>query len=123
MEALACQDIIQRAEAGELDLVWSFMLLDETLQCPFPERKMAVLRLSAVCKVRIGPDKEVYRLSLKLQKEHDLGAKDAVHLACALSVRSDAFLTCDDGIVKKLKKLENMEIMNPIDYFRNKEVQ
>jgi len=122
MEAIACQDVIQRAEAGELDLVWSFMLLDETLQCPFSERKMAVLRLSKICKIRIGPSDDVYRRAVSLGKEYGLAAKDAVHLACAAVAHSDIFLSCDDDIIKKIKRLENMEIMNPIDYIR-KEVQ
>ncbi len=54
MEAIACQDILQHAEAGDIELAWSFMLLDETLQCPFPERKTAVLRLQSICKVGIA---------------------------------------------------------------------
>jgi predicted nucleic acid-binding protein len=118
MEAIACQDIIQRAEAGELDLVWSFMHLDETLQCPFPERKVAILRLSAICKIRIGPADDIYHLSAKFQNENGLSAKDAVHLSCAISAKSAVFLTCDNKIIKRIKRLENIEIMNPIDYIR-----
>jgi len=118
MEALACQEILQKAEAGAIDLVWSFMLLDETLQCPFPERKMAVLRVSSVCKFRIGPDEAVHRSAIKIREDYGLEAKDAVHLACALAAGSDVFLTCDDDILKRVKTLEKMEILNPIDYIR-----
>jgi predicted nucleic acid-binding protein len=118
MEAIACQDVIQRAEAGELDLVWSFMLLDETLRCPFPERKMAILRLSRICKIRVGPGEEIYKLSLKLQNEYSLAAKDAIHLGCASFVNSNVFLTRDYRFIRKIKRLENMEILNPIDYIR-----
>lgn len=118
MESIACQDIIQRAESGDLDLVWSFMHLDETLQCPFPERKVAILRLSAICKVRIGPDDDIYRLSVKIMNENGLSSKDAVHLSCAISAKSSVFLTCDTKIIKRIKRLENIEIMNPIDYIR-----
>ena len=35
MEALACQEIFERAEAGQIQLVWSFMHEDETAICPF----------------------------------------------------------------------------------------
>ncbi len=118
MEAIACQDIIQRSEAGELDLVWSFMHLDETLQCPFPERKVAILRLSAICKIRIGPADDIYHLAVKFQNENGLSAKDALHLSCALYAKSAVFLTCDTKIIKRIKRLENIEIMNPIDYIR-----
>jgi predicted nucleic acid-binding protein len=116
MEAIACQEIFQRAETGGINLVWSFMLQDETLQCPVPERKVAVLRLSEICTVRIGPDNEIYDLAVKFNKEYGLLPKDAIHLACAVSVKSDVFVTCDDGIIKKAKMLDTIEIKNPIDY-------
>ncbi len=118
MEALACQDIFQRAEAGELDLVWSFMLHDETLQCPFPERKVAILRLSTICRVKVGPNENIYNHSVRIQKEYSLSVKDAIHLACASYIKAELFLTCDDQIIKKIKRLENIEILNPIDYIR-----
>lgn len=118
MEAIACQEIFQRAESGVVNLVWSFMLQDETLQCPVPERKVAVLRLSEICVVRIGPNNEIYDLAVIFNKKYNLSPKDAIHLACAVSAKSDLFVTCDDGIIKKAKILETIEISNPIDYIR-----
>jgi len=119
MESIACQEIIQRAEDGEVDLVWSFMHLDETLHCPFAERKMAILQLSALCRILVGPSDDILERARAVQRAHGCSAKDALHLACALSAASSVFLTCDDGITRKIKKLENMEIMNPIEYIRS----
>ena len=59
MEALACQEIFIRAEEGEIQLVWSFMHEDETILCPFPERKHEASRLANLCALRIGPEEEI----------------------------------------------------------------
>jgi len=119
MEALACQEIFVRAEEDEVRLVWSFMHEDESLLCPFPERKYEVLRLATLCKVRVGPEEEIYNLAKSFQKKGRLSAKDAVHLACAAYIGADIFLTCDDRLIKQAKRLKlKMEVMNPVDYIR-----
>ena len=119
MEALACQEIFIRAEEDKVRLIWSFMHEDETILCPFPERKYGVLRLAVLCKVRVGPEEEVYNLAKSFQEEGRLSAKDAIHLACASYIGADAFLTCDDRLIRQAKRL-NLEtaVMNPVDYIR-----
>jgi len=119
IEALACQEIFTRAEGGELQLVWSFMHEDETILCPFPERKYEVLRLSSLCKIRVGPKDEIYNYAKSFQQKVGLSAKDAVHLACAHYTKANFFLTCDDRLIKQAQRLslEN-KVMNPVDYIR-----
>ena len=75
MEAIACQEILIQAETGKIDLVWSFMHMDETLQCPFPERKLAVIRLSDICRIRVGPSENIYTSSIRLQQKLALSPK------------------------------------------------
>lgn len=92
---------------------------DETILCPFPERKYEVLRLAALCKVRVGPEGEISKHAKSLQKKGSLSAKDSIHLACAAHVNADFFLTCDDRLVKQAEALElEMVLMNPVDYIR-----
>jgi predicted nucleic acid-binding protein len=92
---------------------------DETLLCPFPERKYEVLRLATLCKVGVGPGEEIYNLAKSFQEKGRLSAKDAVHLACASYVGADVFLTCDDRLIKRAKRLKlEMRVMNPVDYIR-----
>ena len=76
------------------------------------------MRLSSICKIRVGPNEDIYERSVDIQNQYGFSAKDAVHLACASSATSDYFLTCDDNIIRKLKSLEKMVILNPIDYLR-----
>lgn len=122
MEAWACQEIFVRAEESEVRLVWSFMHEDETRLCPFPARKYAVLRLADLCKVRVGPEERIRDLAQSFQEKGGLSAKDAVHLACASHVDANAFLTCDDELIKRAKQLNlEMEVENPVDYIRREE--
>ena len=119
MEALACQDIFIRAENDEVKLVWSFMHQDETLLCPFPTRKEEALRLATLCKLRLGPKDEIRQLATSIQNQGGLSAKDAIHLACAVEIKADFFLTCDDKLIKRAMKLNlGMAVMNPVDYVR-----
>jgi predicted nucleic acid-binding protein len=119
MEALACQEIFIRSEQNEVQLVWSFMHEDETLLCPFPERKYAVLSLATLCKVRVGPTEEILKRARSLQKKGGFSAKDAIHLACASYIKASFFLTCDDKLIKQAKQLYlEIVVMNPVDYIR-----
>jgi hypothetical protein len=121
MEALACQEIFIRAEKGDVDLVWSFMHEDENYLCPFHERKMEVFRLSNICKVRQGPENDIYDNAKFFQRKGRLSSKDAIHLSCACYVKAKFFLTCDDEILKYAKLLNlDIEIMNPVDYIRER---
>jgi predicted nucleic acid-binding protein len=119
MEALACQELFIRAERGEVQLIWSFMHEDETILCPFPERKYEVFRLATLCKVRVGPEGEIYSHAKLFQQKGGLSAKDAIHISCAYYVKAKFFLTCDDKLITQVKQL-NLEtgIMNPVDYIR-----
>ena len=108
-----------RAEIEEIQLVWSFMHEDETLQCPFPNRLNVAFILSTLCKMRIGPEDEICEAALELQKRSKIASKDALHLACALFIGADYFLSCDDRLVRQAKRLDlNMTISNPVDYIR-----
>ncbi len=123
IEALACQEIFTRAENDQIQLIWSFMHMDETLFCPFPERKLEVFRLATLCKIRQGSKEEIRRLAQSFQVRAGLTARDAVHLACASFVKADFFLTCDDRLLKRAKELElDIEILNPIDYIRRETI-
>ncbi|MBI5182175.1 MAG: PIN domain-containing protein [Nitrospirae bacterium] len=117
MEALACKEIFSKAERKTVRLVWSFMHEDENILCPFLERKLEALRLSALCETRVGPKKDIYNLAKDFQQRARLSSKDAVHLACAYYSKCKFFLTCDDELIKRAMRL-NLE--NP--QF-NKEVQ
>ncbi len=45
-----------------------------------------------------------------------LGKKDALHLASAIEVKCDYFITVDKGILRKAKQLEGIVVCNPIEF-------
>ena len=48
-----------------------------------------------------------------------LASKDALHIACAFYIKADYFITCDDLLVKRARRLNlEMRIINPIDDIR-----
>lgn len=102
--------------------MWSFMHDDENILCPFLDRKLEVLRLSALCKVRVGPEDEILDLAEDFQRRAKLSSKDAIHLACACHAKGQFFLTCDEALIKRANRL-NLEIrvMNPVEYIREVE--
>jgi hypothetical protein len=120
MEAAACEKVFQDAEAGAVDLVWSFMHADENDLCPFVDRKLEILRLSEICRVRLDEDDGVRTLARRLETA-GLSGKDAVHLAVASSAKAAAFLTCDDQLIRKANRLRDrlpleIAVMNPVEY-------
>lgn len=122
IEALACQEIFIRAARNEVTLVWSFMHQDETILCPFPARRQEAFRLAALCRVRVAPDEAIRELARSFQTQAGLSAKDALHLACAAHIKATCFLTCDDSLSHRAKRLKlPLPILNPIDYIRQGE--
>ena len=119
IEALACQEIFNRAETQTVQLIWSFMHEDETLLCPFPERQEFALELSTLCQIRIGPEDAIYSLAQQLIQQGKFSAKDILHVACASYANANFFLTCDDVLMRQAKKLIlACEVLNPVDYIR-----
>ncbi|MEB3231690.1 MAG: hypothetical protein VKJ64_11825 [Leptolyngbyaceae bacterium] len=119
MEALACQEIFNQAEAQTVQLIWSFMHEDETLLCPFPERQEFVLELSTLCQIRIAPEDTIYHLAQELIQQGKFSAKDILHVACASYAQANFFLTCDDALMRRARTLTlACEVMNPVDYIR-----
>jgi len=122
MEALACEAIFQKAEEGGVRLVWSFMHEDECSLCPFPDRALEALNLSALCEVRVGPTEEIRQAALSFQKAAPLSAKDALHLACAFAAGAKVVLTCDDDFLRRgPRAAPHLIVLSPVDYVRSKQ--
>ena len=119
MEALACEEIFLMAEDKRIEMVWSFMHEDETNLCPFTDRIDEVRRLSLLCERILGPEEEICSHAKSFQQLASLASKDALHIACAFYIKADFFITCDDLLVKRARRLKlEMTIINPIDYIR-----
>jgi predicted nucleic acid-binding protein len=89
----------------------------------WPSRSNIAFILSTLCKVRIGPEDEIYKSALEFQRRANMSSKDAIHLACANFIKADCFLSCDDKFVSHAKRLGlKMSISNPVDYIRSEDL-
>lgn len=92
---------------------------DETLLCPFTQRKYAVLNMATLCQVKVPPKIEIVELAKSFQQQTKLSSKDAIHVAVAEHSKANFFITCDDNLIKQAVKLNlQIAIINPIDYIR-----
>lgn len=122
IEALVCVEILRRTEAGEIELVWSFMHDDEARVCPFPERKAETIRLAELCKIRQGPTDTIRRDAAAFVTEQRLSPKDALHLAAAIAAGANCLLTCDDTFLLRARRANlGIALLNPVDYIRAQE--
>jgi predicted nucleic acid-binding protein len=119
LEALACQEIFNRAERDEIEMIWSFLHEDESWLCPFPERQIEAARLATLCRVRVGPEQRIYDLAQGYVQQTTMSAKDAIHFACAVYIGADVFLSCDDKLLKQAARLGlAISVLNPVDFIR-----
>ena len=121
IEALACQEIFAMTEMESVALVWSFVHHDETLLCPFPDRLLEAFRLSALCVKRQGPTDSILHQAKIFCEQQAISGRDALHLASALEIGADCFLSCDDRLLHRAARAKlEIELLNPVDYIRRK---
>ena len=98
---------------------WSYILDYENSFNPHIERKNAIAGWKKVAKIDIDVSEEVVVLAKKIM-QNGIKDKDALHIACAIKAECSHFLTTDKKLLNK--KIENINIINPIDFVRFLEV-
>jgi predicted nucleic acid-binding protein len=112
------------AEAGLLELTWSFMLDYENSLNPHPDRKEWVELLSRMCTDTIAPSREILALARRFMKLRKLKPRDAVHVACAQHGGCEFFITCDDILIERASRgsrrsVLHVKVVNPVEFIRN----
>lgn len=122
IEAAVCEQVFQDAESGVHTLVWSFIHADENGMCPYANRRQSVEYLSTICLIKVAPDEGIRSKAAGLVSSLGLSAKDALHVASALAVNADFFLTCDDQLVRKCRNCDlAVNVMNPVEFMMDRE--
>jgi len=96
-------------------LVWSYILDFENSANPDDEIKNRIFKWKNVSEINILENDAVV-VRAKEYKNQGLGVKDSLHLSCAVEASSDFFITTDDGILSKKEKINNIKIVNPVDF-------
>ena len=115
---LAIQDEIR---AGKIELAWSYMLDYENDSNPNALIKWVIGMWNKFAAVDIDETLQIIRDAEEIENT-GIKQKDALHIACAIAAGCDYFITVDNGILKKKMSVTGITIINPIDYFRIKEV-
>jgi len=102
---------------GRFVLVNSFALEYENSKNPNIENMLKISDFLGYSAEYISCDDGILDRSLEFEK-YDLMGMDAVHVACAEKAKADFFVTCDDDLIKKLGRIDNIKIAfyNIIDF-------
>ncbi len=111
---LIIQDLVKN---NNIDLAWSYILEYENSANPSLEIMESILDWKEVAKINILANESILSNAKELFLL-GLGVKDSLHVACAIESNCDYFITTDKGIIKKANNIENIKIVNPINFIQ-----
>jgi predicted nucleic acid-binding protein len=117
LETEAKLDIQERISQKEIELTWSYILDFENEANPFEQRKLAIKGWKNYASDDTDETKEIIETA---ERFHQMGikSKDSIHLACAISMRCEYFLTTDDELIKKASGIKEIKVTDPISFIK-----
>jgi predicted nucleic acid-binding protein len=115
LETEAKLHIQEQVRQGELALCWSFVLDFENNANPFEEVRNRIAEWKKFACADCDLSDEIADKAEELMKL-GLCQMDASHIACAIYLGADYFLTTDKKILNKL--ITEITVINPIDFIR-----
>ena len=121
LEAEAKLFIQRKVREGGLELAWSYILDYESQANPLDERREAI---QAWEKHAVIDTDETQGILAKAQilTAFGLKSKDALHIACAIEMQCDYFITTDDQILSKMKNYHEIAVVDPTAFVREVEL-
>ena len=121
LEAEAKLYVQQKVCEGQLELAWSYILDYESQANPFDERREAI---QAWKEHAVIDTDETQGILAKAQALTALGlkSKDALHIACAIEMQCDYFITTDDKILNRMKNSHEIAVVDPTTFVREVEL-
>ena len=98
-----------------MELAWSFILDYENNDNPFAERRLRIREWRNFAVADCDLNEDIYNLSEKLM-QIGLRQKDSSHIACAIYLKSDYFITTDKRILNK--PVIDIAVIDPIEFVR-----
>jgi len=115
-ETAAVFAILQQIIEGVDRLVWSAILEFENAQHPLVDRRTEIGRWAQRAVVNVAITHQVSTRARTLT-EAGFRPLDAAHLACAEAAACDRFLTCDDQVLRRVRRVHvGLHVQNPTDY-------
>lgn len=117
LEAEAKLYIQEKIIDKQIELVWSYILEYENQFNPFRERKNAIGNWKKIAKFDVSETLEIISFAESLVNRK-FRPKDALHIACSVEGGANYFLTTDDWILKNKNKVQQVKILNPLDFIQ-----
>ena len=115
-ETAAVFVILQRIIDGVDQLIWSAILTFENAQHPLADRRTEIAQWAHRAVVNIAITQQVATRARALTAA-GFRPLDAAHLACAEAAACDRFLTCDDQVLRRTRRVQvGLRVQNPTDY-------
>lgn len=122
LETEAKLEIQDKIKMGIFSLGWSYILDFENNANPFPEKMTEIQKWKPLADNFVEESSEILT---DMNSFIFVGLKslDALHVACAVALQCDYFLTVDKGVLKKASGISQIQIINPIDFVIQWEVK
>ncbi|MFO0794357.1 MAG: PIN domain-containing protein [Candidatus Brocadiaceae bacterium] len=114
LETEAKLNIQEKIKSGDISLGWSYILDFENNANPFLERRIEIQKWKVLANSFVNETEEILSEMDKLTSI-SLRPIDALHIACAIALKCDFFLTVDKGILKKSTEISQIKALNPIN--------
>ena len=115
-ETAAVFAILQRIIDGVDQLVWSAILTFENTQHPLVDRRTEIAQWAHHAVVNVAVTQQVATRARALTAA-GFRPLDAAHLACAEAAACNRFLTCDDQVIRRTRRVQvGLRVQNPMDY-------
>ncbi len=105
---------------GRFHLIWSYILDYENDSNPYANRKNSILKWKYLSEEDIEENSDILKTVEELEKNKIFG-KDALHIACAIYSKVDFFITTDYNLIRKASSLNNLKVINPVDFINIEE--
>ena len=89
----------------------------ENSQNPFRERREQIIKWRTYSEENVEESEEILNIASIIMK-HGIKKLDSLHLACAIKANTDYFLTTDDVVIKKAIHIQNIQIVDPIEFIK-----
>jgi predicted nucleic acid-binding protein len=103
--------------SGKYQLVWSYILQYENDQNPYINHKHEIRKWKHHASHLVSASAEIIERS-KTYQTAGLHPKDALHCACAVSVKADYFVTTDKQLIKTARKITELNVVNPLTFIQ-----
>ena len=121
IEAESKLKIQDEIRAGRIQLAWSYILDLENNNNPYAERKYQIREWKRLAAKNIDETPEVIDKANSLLRK-GMRNLDSLHIACAICLQCEFFITTDDKVLKRNDLVEEIEIIDPFGFVKEVEL-